>query len=283
MEVKIGVTHANRELTLETSHSPDEIQTAVSDALTTTRTAHADRRQGPHRLRAGSKARLRRDHRRVGPQDGLHGRVRPDVCTPRALRRRWWRVVFAMIEGRDHVSRHGAVIIESNLVVHRQCGDPVVAPRRSSSSPRSSTAAKGFKSKTGPGSTPSGPFPSSVATTAPPGFARCRLDGARTGRLWHLPEGMRSRDGRLPWRTGVGWLASRLTSRRRRSSAPRRSNRWGSRPAHAGSRCGSVLRSGSRARTSTPALARRRRRDHGCHRRLSGSRARRLQTRPSSV
>lgn len=33
MEVKIGVTHANRELTLESSQSPDEIQEAVRAAL----------------------------------------------------------------------------------------------------------------------------------------------------------------------------------------------------------------------------------------------------------
>ena len=33
MEVKIGVTHANRELTLEMSQSLDEMQKAVSDAL----------------------------------------------------------------------------------------------------------------------------------------------------------------------------------------------------------------------------------------------------------
>ena len=33
MEVKIGVTHASRELTLETSQSPAEIQAAVAAAL----------------------------------------------------------------------------------------------------------------------------------------------------------------------------------------------------------------------------------------------------------
>ncbi len=33
VEVKIGVTHASRELTLEMSHSVDDLQKAVSDAL----------------------------------------------------------------------------------------------------------------------------------------------------------------------------------------------------------------------------------------------------------
>ncbi len=33
MEVKIGVTHANRELTLESSQSADDVQKAVSEAL----------------------------------------------------------------------------------------------------------------------------------------------------------------------------------------------------------------------------------------------------------
>ena len=33
MEVKIGVTHANRELSLESSQSADDIRAAVSDAL----------------------------------------------------------------------------------------------------------------------------------------------------------------------------------------------------------------------------------------------------------
>lgn len=33
MEVKIGVQHANRELVLESEQSPDEVQEAVSDAL----------------------------------------------------------------------------------------------------------------------------------------------------------------------------------------------------------------------------------------------------------
>ena len=33
MEVKIGVTHANRELTLESSLSADDIQAAVKQAL----------------------------------------------------------------------------------------------------------------------------------------------------------------------------------------------------------------------------------------------------------
>lgn len=33
MEVKIGVTHANRELTLDTSQTPAEIQAAVTEAL----------------------------------------------------------------------------------------------------------------------------------------------------------------------------------------------------------------------------------------------------------
>lgn len=33
MEVKIGVQHAARELVLESSQSPDEIQSLVSDAL----------------------------------------------------------------------------------------------------------------------------------------------------------------------------------------------------------------------------------------------------------
>ncbi|MGH3500543.1 MAG: DUF3107 domain-containing protein [Nocardioidaceae bacterium] len=34
MEVKIGVIHANRELTLESNQSVDDVQKAVSDALT---------------------------------------------------------------------------------------------------------------------------------------------------------------------------------------------------------------------------------------------------------
>jgi uncharacterized protein DUF3107 len=33
VEVKIGVTHANRELTLESSQSADDVQKAVSEAL----------------------------------------------------------------------------------------------------------------------------------------------------------------------------------------------------------------------------------------------------------
>lgn len=33
MEVKIGVIHASRELTLETSHTVEEIQQAVSEAF----------------------------------------------------------------------------------------------------------------------------------------------------------------------------------------------------------------------------------------------------------
>jgi hypothetical protein len=33
VEVKIGVTHANRELTLETSQSVDDVQQAISEAL----------------------------------------------------------------------------------------------------------------------------------------------------------------------------------------------------------------------------------------------------------
>ncbi len=33
MEVKIGVTHANRELSLETSQSADNVQKAISEAL----------------------------------------------------------------------------------------------------------------------------------------------------------------------------------------------------------------------------------------------------------
>jgi ABC-type Fe3+-hydroxamate transport system substrate-binding protein len=33
VEVKIGVTHANRELILETSQSVDDVQKAISDAL----------------------------------------------------------------------------------------------------------------------------------------------------------------------------------------------------------------------------------------------------------
>ncbi len=33
MEVKIGVTHANRELTFESSQSPDDMQKAIADAL----------------------------------------------------------------------------------------------------------------------------------------------------------------------------------------------------------------------------------------------------------
>ncbi len=33
MEVKIGVIHASRELTLETSQSPEEIHKAVAEAL----------------------------------------------------------------------------------------------------------------------------------------------------------------------------------------------------------------------------------------------------------
>ncbi|MBA3310634.1 MAG: DUF3107 domain-containing protein [Nocardioidaceae bacterium] len=33
MEVKIGVTHANRELSLETSQSADKVQKAISEAL----------------------------------------------------------------------------------------------------------------------------------------------------------------------------------------------------------------------------------------------------------
>lgn len=35
MEVKIGVTHANREITFDTESSADEVHKAVSDALTT--------------------------------------------------------------------------------------------------------------------------------------------------------------------------------------------------------------------------------------------------------
>ena len=34
MEVKIGVTHANRELTLESSQSADEVYKTLRDALT---------------------------------------------------------------------------------------------------------------------------------------------------------------------------------------------------------------------------------------------------------
>lgn len=33
MEVKIGVTHANRELSLETSQSAEKVQKAISEAL----------------------------------------------------------------------------------------------------------------------------------------------------------------------------------------------------------------------------------------------------------
>lgn len=33
MEVKIGVSHAARELTFESSQSPDDMQKAISDAL----------------------------------------------------------------------------------------------------------------------------------------------------------------------------------------------------------------------------------------------------------
>jgi hypothetical protein len=33
VEVKIGVTHANRELTLESSQSADDVEKAVSEAL----------------------------------------------------------------------------------------------------------------------------------------------------------------------------------------------------------------------------------------------------------
>ncbi|ONI71993.1 ATP-binding protein [Kribbella sp. ALI-6-A] len=34
MEVKIGVQHANRELVLESEQTPEEVQSAVSEALT---------------------------------------------------------------------------------------------------------------------------------------------------------------------------------------------------------------------------------------------------------
>ncbi|MBA3990998.1 MAG: DUF3107 domain-containing protein [Propionibacteriales bacterium] len=33
MEVRIGVTHANRELTFESNESADDMQTAITDAL----------------------------------------------------------------------------------------------------------------------------------------------------------------------------------------------------------------------------------------------------------